>query len=247
MQIKSIERFFLNTLLRISMAGVFLILLSDVFLYPADTQSIVIDVVVFSICTLSYLMRNKWPQASVLVLTIAVLVVMVYQCLSVPISTTNSLSVILLVGFICSVMLKGKTMIGMHLFSVSCIVVIFVVQYRNPGMRFTEQQNEMATVIITYSIIYFILTYATAVLKESYDRMHLYLRDINIQLNQKAGEIAVQNEELVKAHDNLNQMNTDLEQIVNDRTARIRQQNEILLRYAYTNAHHLRGPVERLL
>jgi signal transduction histidine kinase len=34
---------------------------------------------------------------------------------------------------------------------------------------------------------------------------------------------------------------------VNERTAKIQSQNEILIKYSYTNAHHLRGPVARLL
>ena len=39
----------------------------------------------------------------------------------------------------------------------------------------------------------------------------------------------------------------DLEKKVSERTAQIRAQNEMLIKYSYTNAHHLRGPVARLL
>lgn len=34
---------------------------------------------------------------------------------------------------------------------------------------------------------------------------------------------------------------------MNERTAKIQLQNEILFKYSYRNAHHLRGPVARLL
>ncbi|HEY3406169.1 MAG TPA: hypothetical protein VGK59_22435, partial [Ohtaekwangia sp.] len=107
--------------------------------------------------------------------------------------------------------------------------------------------DSVLTAAITYSTLYFILIYATAVLKGSYDRIHQYLRETNIKLNEKAKEIETQHEELLMAHDNLNTLNTDLEKIVNERTARILMQNEILIKYSYTNAHHLRGPVARLL
>ena len=39
----NIEEFFLNTLLRIAMAGVLLILMADRFLYPEDRVSIAMD------------------------------------------------------------------------------------------------------------------------------------------------------------------------------------------------------------
>ena len=51
----------------------------------------------------------------------------------------------------------------------------------------------------------------------------------------------------MEAQDSLSALNANLENIVNERTAKIQVQNEILLKYSYTNAHHLRGPVARLL
>jgi len=57
----------------------------------------------------------------------------------------------------------------------------------------------------------------------------------------------VQNEELLQGQENLSQINLHLETLVEERTQKIRTQNEILLNYAYTNAHHVRGPVARLL
>ncbi|HTE33416.1 MAG TPA: hypothetical protein VK666_23705, partial [Chryseolinea sp.] len=100
---------------------------------------------------------------------------------------------------------------------------------------------------ITYSILYVILTYATYALKSSYDKIHQYLKDSNQELYQKANEIEAQNDKLLQVQNNLNALNADLENTVNERTGKIRAQNEILIKYSYTNAHHLRGPVARLL
>ncbi len=100
---------------------------------------------------------------------------------------------------------------------------------------------------ITFSTLYFILTYAAWVLKSNYDKITLHLRNANIELQEKSNEIAAQNEELRQIQDSLSDLNTALEKTVNERTARIQSQNEILIKYSYTNAHHLRGPVARLL
>jgi hypothetical protein len=247
MEIKKIERFFLNILLRVIVAGVSLIFLADIILYPEDRLSLLIDGTILLACITSYLLRNKFHTLSVLILTIIVLATMIYQALMVPVNTTTSLSVILVVGFIHSVMLKGKTMWTMHTLTFLAIHSIFILQFQNPELRFSNKMNEIVTVTITYSILYFILTYATSVLKGSYDRIHSHLKDINIDLQEKNSEIAAQNEELRQIQDNLSELNTDLERIVNERTEKVRIQNDILLKYSYRNAHDLRGPVARLL
>lgn len=52
---------------------------------------------------------------------------------------------------------------------------------------------------------------------------------------------------MLQIQDKLNQLNSRLEKTVNERTAKLRAQNLTLIKYSYTNAHHLRGPVARLL
>jgi signal transduction histidine kinase len=247
MESGNIERFFLNTLLRIVIVGVGLILISDVLFYPADKLSIIIDCIVLCASVISYFLRLQYPTTSVLILTFIVLTAMIYQCLSVPMTTTNSLSIILLVGFIHAVMLKGKMLWTVQIITFSAVVGIFIVQFMHPGMSYTEQRNEMITIVITYSIIFLILTYATATLKASYDRINRRLRESVMDVNKKASEIEAQNSELMAMQDRMNELNTDLEKIVRERTAKVQIQNEILLKYSYTNAHHLRGPVARLL
>jgi signal transduction histidine kinase len=124
---------------------------------------------------------------------------------------------------------------------------IFLIQYFNPGHRFSEKINDLVTVAITYSILYFILTFATGILKRAYDKIYQSLRASHMELHQKASEMASQNEVLVQTQENLNALNSRLEVIISERTAKIQAQNETLLKYSYTNAHDLRGPVARLL
>ncbi|HZB11423.1 MAG TPA: hypothetical protein VE467_00270 [Chryseolinea sp.] len=242
-----IEEFFLNTLLRIAMGGVVLILLADSVLYPEDQVSIAIDAAILTACVISYFIRRKYPTGAVLIFTSIILLSMIYQCIVVPVNTTTSLSIILIVGFIFSVMLKGKLLFAMHCLTFFILHAIFIYQFYNPALAFSTKINDVVTVSITYSILYFILTYASWVLKLRYDEINKDLKGANIQLRQTAQEIETRNEELLQTQNNLNELNMDLEKKVSERTTQIRAQNEMLIKYSYTNAHHLRAPVARLL
>jgi len=235
METKNIETFFLNTLLRISIVGVFLILLSNLLLLSEDILSISLSGIILATCIFCYFIRQRFPTVSVTIMASVILAAMIYQRLVSP-TTTTSLSIVLIVGFIISVMLKGRLLWIMHALTLTVLNTIFIFNIKDP-----------VTAAITYSTLYFILTYATGILKFNYDKMHQHLINSNIELHQKAEKIAAQNEELLDTHDNLRELNMNLEKIVNERTARIQTQNEILIKYSYTNAHHLRGPVARLL
>jgi signal transduction histidine kinase len=247
MDSKSIEAFFLNTLLKLATAGVFIITVVDFLFYPDDRLSIIIDLVVLGTCLISYALRQHSPGISMLIFTSVILTAMVYQSLAVPLNTTISLSIILLDGFIVSVMLKGNYKVVMHTLIVSSVIVIFVVQFITPTLRFTSNPNEMLTIVVTYLIVYFNLAYPAAVLKNKYDLINQHLSDSNDALIRKTSDMSEQNAELLQAQSELNSLNSNLEQILHERTAKIMAQNEQLVRYSYNNAHHLRGPVARLL
>ena len=94
---RSIEHFFLKTLLQISLAGASLILISDVIFYMQDTLSIIIDVIIVGACGLSYLLMHRSYTASVLITTGFTLSTMIWQCMAVPMNTTTSMAIILIV------------------------------------------------------------------------------------------------------------------------------------------------------
>lgn len=253
-KLKEIEKFFLSTILQVCLGGVLFIFISDVLFYLEDRLSIYIDVVIFSGCVVSYFIRFKYPNVAVISVCSIILIAMFYQSLVIPVNTNTSLSIILIVGFTFSVMLKSYTMWIAHIMTCSVIISIFVVQFLNPELRFTPKLGDVATVSVTYAVLYFILTFATASLKGHYDKLHNNLEIANLELHQKANEIEAQNEELIQIQDNLSELNKDLENKIHDRTEKLRQKteklteyNEKITNYSYTNAHHLRGPVARLL
>ncbi|GAB3329495.1 hypothetical protein GCM10027429_05490 [Marivirga atlantica] len=95
--------------------------------------------------------------------------------------------------------------------------------------------------------MYFLIAFATFKLKKSYDDVHNKLNTALFEINEKSNEIHTQNEQLVLAQEKLIWLNNNLGKIVEERTAKIKAQNEILIKYSHTNAHQLRGPVARLL
>lgn len=82
-----------------------------------------------------------------------------------------------------------------------------------------------------------------------------FIIDQNDELNEKlltelklrAAEIKSQNEKLVQSESNLSNLNHHLEVLVEKKIENIKKQNALLLKYAYANAHYVRGPVARIL
>ncbi len=241
---ENIERFFLLNLLRITLGGTSLILITDL-IYAHDVLSIIIDAVIVSACLLAFLVRKWSYNASVLIITGITLSAMLYQWVN-GVNLTTSMAVILLLGFIVSMLLKGKIMFIMHgITALTIIVAIYAgAHYVSTGPL---DIPELLTVAITYFVLYFIISYTTGKLKMRYDQVNKALIEANEELRDKADEIEAQHEELLQSHENVNELNKNLERLVMERTKKVHEQNEILLKYTYTNAHHLRGPVARLL
>lgn len=235
MKVKNIEKFFLNNLLKIIIAGISLILLSNLIFFLEDLLSIYISIIILIACIFSYVVRNRYPTLSVLIVTLVALSAMSYQRVTLP-ATSTTLSVVMIIGFVYSVMLKGRIMWLMHSITFIILNTLFVINV-----------DDKITAAITYSTLYFILTYAAGILKHNYDKINNSLTHINVELNKKANKIEAQNEELLQIQENLSNLNRDLERLVNQRTEKIQIQNETLIKYSYSNAHHLRGPVARLL
>ena len=57
----------------------------------------------------------------------------------------------------------------------------------------------------------------------------------------------MQNEELIQGQEKLNETNQYLEAEVSKKTENIKLQNRALINYAFANAHHVRGPLARIL
>jgi len=240
----NIERFFLLNLLRISFAGSALILVSDL-IYAQDRISITTDVVIVSACTLAFIVRRWSYNGSVLIVTCMTLLGVSYQWIS-KVHTITSVAIILITGFIFSILLKGKIMWIMHAITILCVVLILIGQTQFATDAPLTMGNQFV-IGITVFVLYFVISYSTGILKLRYDKVNQELLEANGKLLEKANEIEAKNKALEASHEDVHEMNRNLERLVMERTMKVHAQNEMLLKYTYTNAHHLRGPVARLL
>jgi len=101
----------------------------------------------------------------------------------------------------------------------------------------------IGVLILLYSIyrirFYFILKNQQKLKKE------VKLRTQEIQ--RMNDEIQAQNEELISQSEEIATNNERLEEIVQDRTRKLREQNDRLSKYAFMNSHELRGPICRMI
>lgn len=73
------------------------------------------------------------------------------------------------------------------------------------------------------------------------------LLKLNNEVSAKNQEILFQSEKMKDLLDEISSMNENLERLVEERTVKLKTQNEKLINYAFLNSHKLRGPLARIL
>jgi len=154
---------------------------------------------------------------------------------------------IVMLGYGNSLMLKSKLRNTMHLLILCLLVALAIIQIQYPDVVKTNQSDNIFQLFIPYIVVYFAMAYSSGILRDKYDTANedlLIANDITSEKNQK---IATQNEALNINQEKLNQINLHLEEMVQLRTQKLWQKNEQLVKYAFENAHNVRGPLARLL
>lgn len=242
-----IELYFLNNLLQIALVGICIILAADLMLTHYDSSSIAMDLIILAGVVASFLLQKaKKYKSSVVVITAIPLITMTYHAIQFE-DNTVPMTVILTIGFTYSILLKRKLMWFMHFITLLGLICIFGIQAIHPEAYMKMNVNEVIAQAITIIVLYILVVFSAGTLKARYNRITQELKLINFELNEKSLKIEAQNEELVQSQEKLNALNQYLEQAVEDRTTSIIKKNEQLLKYAYVNAHHVRGPVARVL
>lgn len=246
---KSIEVFFLESLLRICFISIIIVILVDYAFnrFEVIRSVIVNSSVLFAIITTFILHRKGFFVTAVLWIGFIIMGAMFYQSITADAITTSSMAVVMVVGFGFSVLLRGNLPFILHSITLTGMAIVFTWLSLNPDSYGEPNASDIIVAGITYCVLYTIIAYSSRLLKQRYDEVFQMLAVKNQELVEKSYEIEAQNEELHQSHENLNQLNDHLEQIVDERTNEVKNQNERLIRYAYANAHHLRGPVARLL
>lgn len=248
-QEKPIERFFFELLLRLSLVSIVIVIVVDLwFTQFKETRSLLVNSIVLGSILLAFVInRLGYFRSSVLLIGLLILFAMVYQSLVADTITTSSMAVIMVIGFGFSVLLNGKLSITLHGLTIFCMVAVFAWLAMHPADYAKTSMGDVVIAGVTYLVLYSVISYSSFLLKKRYDEMFLSLREKNLELFEKSSEIEAQNEELVQSQQGLSELNNHLESLVNERTHEVKRQNEQLIKYAFSNAHHLRGPVARLL
>ncbi len=97
------------------------------------------------------------------------------------------------------------------------------------------------------SVAYFITCGACYAFHVIITRNDEFNQKILSRLKIQSKTVLKQNKQLVQSQTKLSALNQNLEVLVEEKTANIKKQNEQLRRYAFANAHEVRGPVARLL
>jgi len=248
---KRIEDFFLKTIHRISFAGVLFILVMDmIFMQMNNFLGIggIVDIsILSSIGFAMFLHKNGYYLPGVIIPTIfsvvALLVISVLHAQSV----NTAMIAMVTVGFSFSILLKSKIRNWMHISIYAGMTVVLMYHLSNYSFYLYANSNQVITNFTAYFIIYLIITYSAGALKTKYDMVTLELQQNNLKLLEQTVLMAHQNSLLVESRNELNKINQNLESIVEQRTNNAKQKNEYLVKYAFTNAHHVRGPLARIL
>ena len=114
----------------------------------------------------------------------------------------------------------------MHAITLAGLSIQFVLQFLHPEDFLGKGGSDIINEGVPYFVIYLSIGLSTMILKDKYDE---------------------QKEELLLRQNELNAINDNLEALVNERSQKIITKNEQLTKYAFTNAHNVRGPLARIL
>jgi len=117
------------------------------------------------------------------------------------------------------------------------------VDHENSGINAGDYQLTYLRSLVAYVIISASCFTFQYIITQN-DRFN---QSLLLRLKNQNEMIEAQNDKLILNQDKLNGINQHLEDLVEKKTADIRNQNAVLLKHAYRNAHHVRGPVARIL
>lgn len=100
---------------------------------------------------------------------------------------------------------------------------------------------------IAFTLIVSILAYSYYKALIENKKTKADLLAMNLQIQKQKEELWEQAINLANANDEIRSMNINLERLVEEKTLRILQQSERLIKYAFQNAHNVRGPLARLM
>ncbi|MEP2774192.1 MAG: tetratricopeptide repeat protein [Fulvivirga sp.] len=110
-----------------------------------------------------------------------------------------------------------------------------------------KQQNTIVIGVIMALILCLAVAGAFYKQRQMQQTVNKLLSNKNKEIEDRNKEIDAQSKRLLELNKSLESLNEGLEEKVKIRTKMLRQQNDVLSQYAFTNAHELRAPVANIL
>ncbi|MDH5381344.1 MAG: hypothetical protein OEW75_10855, partial [Cyclobacteriaceae bacterium] len=108
----------------------------------------------------------------------------------------------------------------------------------------------LAGVMTSFYLLYGKMGYAFFTVKQNENELKLLNEEIQEntkEMENKNAIIRSINQKLFNLNEKLNFTNENQELIIEERTAKLEQQNKVLIEYAYINSHLMRAPLARIL
>jgi len=128
---------------------------------------------------------------------------------------------------------------------------VYQTEKKDQELMLKNQQIRSQSIIISIISVLLVVLVLLGFYIYRYSRdkkkSNIELRRLNRDIHEKHEEILTQAEELTQANAEITRINESLEREVSLRTEKIEKQNKMLIDYAYSNAHNVRGPLARIL
>jgi len=216
----------------------FVVQSNNVMIIVNDVVSIVIVFGSFAIY------KRSFFQASVILVTVGFLGIVIARSwvMSGYFGGIN-LSILILLGFVYSLLLTKTVQRVMHgVTAVGLLVILTLKVIENPDNLIKSIREA-----IPYITMYVIISVPTALLKNLYVANQAQLEAANLELVKLNAEVDAQNEELRQNQESLTYINNHLEGLVEEKTRLVKIKNEKLIQLAFTNSHRVRAPLARIL
>ena len=246
-----IEDFFLRTILSISfIATLFIVIMDVLFMEKKNFTGFggLVDIAILIGISIALVLHkyNYYQSAVILPISIASIALLSISIVHVNSASTAMISLVV-VGFSASILLTKNIKIIAHIFIFIGMIVVFIFHLNNYIFYRYFTSDQVITTFAAYFCAYFIITYSVSILKETYDRMNLELKEKNIKLLEQTVLMTHQKNEVIESRNELNKLNQNLELVILERTNNVKQKNEYLVKYSFANAHYVRGPLARIL
>lgn len=140
----------------------------------------------------------------------------------------------LILAFCSAVVLESRqrNIVYLSMMAIFLFVVPLQIYYPSIVTNVYKDTNDF-NIFISFFISLGFIIYGSVTFRKYYDKANRIISDKNFELSKKSEEIAF--------------VNDKLNQIVIERTNKIKIQNQKLIEYAFFNSHKVRGPLARVM